>query len=58
MKNCISNCRAASVWAVLSAGIGKYSKVEMWYAVLAAYVIDRIGSGVLVELDGVVWASP
>jgi hypothetical protein len=28
----------------------------VWYAVLAAYVVDRIGSGVWVELDGIVWA--
>jgi hypothetical protein len=42
----ISNCRAASVWAVLPAGIGKYGQIGVWYAVFAAYVIDRVGSGV------------
>ena len=28
----------------------------MWYAVLTACVVDGIGSGVLVEFDGIVWA--
>ena len=29
----------------------------MWYAVLAAYIVDRVGSVVWVEFDGIVWAS-
>jgi hypothetical protein len=28
----------------------------VWYAVLAAYIVDRIESSVWVELDGIVWA--
>jgi hypothetical protein len=44
-------------WAVLPTGVGKYAQVGVWYAVLAAYVVDRISSGVWVELDGIVWVS-
>ncbi len=57
MKNHISDGRAASVWAILPAGVGKYGEVGMWYAVLAAYVVDGVGSGVWVEFDGIVWVS-
>ena len=56
MKNHISNGGAASVWAILPAGVVKYGQVGVWYAVLAAYVVDRVGSGVWVEFDGIVWA--
>ena len=53
----VSDGRAASVWAILPAGVRKYGQVGVWYAVLAAYIVDRIGSSVWVELDGIVWAS-
>jgi hypothetical protein len=56
VKDHISDGRAASVWAILPAGVGKYGQVGVWYAVLAAYIVDRIGSSVWVELDGIVWA--
>ena len=43
MKNHVSDGRAASVWAILPAGVGKYSQVGVWYVMLAAYVvIDRV----------------
>jgi hypothetical protein len=57
VKDHTSDGRAASVWAILPAGVGKYAEVGVWYAVLAAYVIDGVGSGVRVEFDGIVWAS-
>jgi hypothetical protein len=52
----MSDGRATSVWAILPAGVGKYGQVRVWYAVLAAYIVDRIGSSVWVELDRIVWA--
>jgi hypothetical protein len=52
----ISDGRAASVWAIVPASIGEFGQVGMWYAVLVAYIVDRIGSGVWVELDGIAWA--
>jgi hypothetical protein len=57
VKNYISNSRRASVGAILPAGVGKDGQVGVWYAVLAAYVVDRVGSGVWVEYDGIIWAS-
>ena len=56
MEDHVPNGRAASVWAILPAGVRKSGQVGVWYVVLAAYVVDRIGSGVWVELDGIVWA--
>ena len=49
MKNHASDGRMASVWAMLPAGIRRYGEVDMWYAVLAAYIVYRIGSGVCIE---------
>jgi hypothetical protein len=40
----------------LPAGVGEYGQVGVWYVVLTAYVVDRVGSGVWVEFDGIVWA--
>jgi hypothetical protein len=42
VKNHVFNGIATSVWAVLPAGVRKYSQVGVWYAVLAAYIVDRI----------------
>ncbi len=42
MKNHISDGRAARVWAILPAGVGKYGQAGVWYAVLVAYVVDRV----------------
>jgi hypothetical protein len=57
LENYISNSRTASVWAILPAGIRKYGQVGVWYAVFVAYIVDRVGSGVWVEFDGIVRAS-
>ena len=57
VKNHISNGRAACVWEILPAGIRKFGQDGVCYAVLAAYVVDRVGSGVWVEFDGIIWAS-
>ena len=42
MKNHTSDRRTASVWAILPAGVRENVKVEMWDAVLTAYVVDRV----------------
>ncbi len=42
--------------ASLPAGVRKYGQLGVWYAVLAAYILDRIGSSVWVKLDSIVWA--
>ena len=54
MKKHTSDGRAASVWAILPTCIVKFGDIGVWYA---AYVADRIGSGVWEEFDGIVWAS-
>ncbi len=46
VENHTSDGRMASVWAILPAGIRKNGEVGMWYAMLVAYVVDRIGIGV------------
>jgi hypothetical protein len=51
VKDHMSDGRAASVWAVLPAGIGEYGQVGVWYVVLAAYNLDGAGSGVWVEFE-------
>ena len=42
MEDHISDSRAASVWAILLAGVGKYGQVGVSYAMLAAKIVDGI----------------
>ena len=44
VKNHISNGGAASIGAVLPAGIGEYREIGIWNAIVKADFIDRIGS--------------
>ena len=54
MKDHIANCRSASVWAILPAGIRKYCEVGVWDAVVAAEIIDEVRSAIRVEFDSIV----
>ena len=48
MKDHIANCRSASVWAIMPAGIRKDCEVGVWDAVVAAEIIDEVRSTIRV----------
>ena len=54
VENHISNGGAASIGAVLPAGIGEYREIGIWNAVGKADFVDRVGSAIGTEFKGIV----
>ena len=57
VENHVSNGGAASIGAVLPAGIGENSEVCVRNSVMEAYVVDGVGSAIGIEFESVVRAA-
>jgi hypothetical protein len=57
VENHVADGEAASVMAILPAGIGENSEIGIWDAMVKAYVVDGIGGTIGIEFKSVVGAA-